>query len=143
MSDQENRRTKTDVAVLLSEVMPTSQNEQEELARQVGYEKSNILSMFANGDMKVPIEKVPALAAALGIDAGRLMRLAVKQFLPASSLVAEILTENIVSENEMVLIKALRIACGNADPVFAPEQVEAAVCLLSGAAKGSTGDRQH
>src|ERR1035441_9580889 len=48
---------------------------QREIAAEIGYAKPNIVSMFKRGECKVPLEKIPALAKALGVDPAHLFRL--------------------------------------------------------------------
>ena len=41
---------------------------QREIAARMGYEKPHIVSMFKLGETRVPLEKVPSMAEALGVD---------------------------------------------------------------------------
>ena len=50
-----------------------------EIAAEVGYDQPNIISMIERGDLKMPLDKVPAFANALQCDVGFLMQLAVEQ----------------------------------------------------------------
>jgi len=53
-----------------------------EIARQLGYESEHIVLMFENGEIKHRLNKIPALATALGVDPSYLMTLGLGQFLP-------------------------------------------------------------
>lgn len=44
------------------------QKSQKEVALELGYQQANILSMFKTGETKVPLDRIPALARALGLD---------------------------------------------------------------------------
>ncbi|MGO9007650.1 MAG: hypothetical protein ACLQB4_18080 [Beijerinckiaceae bacterium] len=50
-----------------------------EIANEIGYETTLIISMFRHGLLPVPLGDVPRLARALGVDAGHLFRLALEQ----------------------------------------------------------------
>ena len=47
-----------------------------EIAARLGYNRSNIVTMFKKGDTPVPINKIPAFALVFEVDAAWLMRLA-------------------------------------------------------------------
>lgn len=44
------------------------------IADALGYQHSNVISMFKSGKTRVPLAKVPVLARLLGLDAGALLR---------------------------------------------------------------------
>ncbi len=50
-----------------------------EIANETGYETTFIISMFRHGLLPVPLDNVPRLARALGVDAEHLLRLALEQ----------------------------------------------------------------
>ena len=45
--------------------------------------RSNVLSMMQRGTCKVPIERIPALAAACGVPAGEFIKIAMTEYHPA------------------------------------------------------------
>lgn len=51
-----------------------------ELASECGWESSNVLSMILNGRMRVPMERVPALAQVLGLDRAELLAVLLKEY---------------------------------------------------------------
>src|ERR1700722_20655079 len=55
---------------------------QREIAQEAGYEMPNIISMFKRGESKVPLEKIPLLSKALGVDPAHLFRLALEHYWP-------------------------------------------------------------
>ena len=120
------------IAAFLHIKLDASKKKQKEIAREVGYDNPNILSMMKHGDTKVPFEKVPALAKALDVDVGHLMLLAIEQHWPGMLDVIKRIFGNVVSENEMALVAMLRRAFRDTDPVFTPAQLEALVALLRG-----------
>lgn len=90
---------------------------QREIALEAGYERPNIVSMFKRGEVKVPLDRVPALAKALHVDPAHLFRLALEQYWPGLSGTIEGIFGHTVTENEFeLLIKPWRELSDNADP---------------------------
>jgi transcriptional regulator with XRE-family HTH domain len=100
---------------------------QREIAAEIGYAKPNILSMFKRGESKVPLEKIPALARALGADPAHLFRLGFEVHWPNLVGVIEEVFGQLASKNEIeILLKRWRTATDNADPA-ASAKIEATV----------------
>jgi hypothetical protein len=57
---------------------------EQEIAHRLGYASAGIVTMFKTGEVKVPLDKIPALAKALRVDVDHLMTLGLAQFLPKS-----------------------------------------------------------
>ncbi len=89
---------------------------QRDIAVKLGYPKSNIISMFKTGDAKVPLDKIPALAEALHVDVGHLMRLGLEQYWPDKMAVITEVFSRLVTENEMDIIECIRKATHDSDP---------------------------
>ena len=90
---------------------------QREIANEIGYDKPNMISMFKRGEAKVPLDKIPQLAKALGVDAGHLFRLALEQYWPGgATLIVDILGRIATENEEIVLLKKWRAASRNTDP---------------------------
>lgn len=110
-----------------------------DIARQLGYEKSNILSMFRTGTTKVPLDKAVLIAKVLEIDPPLFLRLALEQSV-SKEAVAEMITalsemdapepdsvpeseprqmadeKSKITANEMAIIKYIREASGGVNP---------------------------
>ena len=89
---------------------------QKDIAIKLGYPNSNIISMFKKGEAKVPLDKVPALAEALHVDVGHLMRLGLEQYWPDKLEVITKVFSRMVTENELEIVKTVREASHDADP---------------------------
>ncbi|MCE8526988.1 helix-turn-helix transcriptional regulator [Ruegeria pomeroyi] len=74
--------SKTDVASHLEMAIKLSGKTQREIANEAGYSNSNIISMMKNGITKIPVEKIPALAAATGVEPAPFIRLALQEYMP-------------------------------------------------------------
>lgn len=55
---------------------------QREIARDAGLPHPNVLSMMKTGETKIPINRIPALAAALGVDAAEFVEIAMREYNP-------------------------------------------------------------
>ncbi|SNR78283.1 hypothetical protein [Puniceibacterium sediminis] len=55
---------------------------QTEIANEVGFERSNVISMLKTGVMRMPIERIPAFSRATGIDPLMLTRVAMREYMP-------------------------------------------------------------
>lgn len=104
---------------------------QREIAAEIGYEKANMISMFKRGEVKVPLDKIPALAKALHADPGHLFRLALEQYWPQLGATIEAIFGRTVTANEeAILVKPWREATGNLDPAPTPRTGEAVKRML-------------
>jgi hypothetical protein len=98
---------------------------QREIAVEVGYDRPNIVSMIKAGNMKMPLDKVPAFAKALGVDVAILMRLAFEQHRDdktANDPVLRMFT-NILSDEELAIVTALRAVERGEAPKVSEDQL--------------------
>lgn len=86
-----------------------------EIALKMGYPRGHIISMFRADQAKVPLDKIPALAEALGVDIGHLMRLGLEQYWPDKMHVITRVFSRVVTENEFELIQEIRERTSDAD----------------------------
>jgi hypothetical protein len=104
---------------------------QREIATEIGYDKPNMISMFKRGEVKVPLDKIPALAKALHTDPGHLFRLGLEQYWPQlGSTIEEIFGRVVTANEEEILIEPWREATGNLDPGPTPRIAEAVKRML-------------
>jgi transcriptional regulator with XRE-family HTH domain len=95
---------------------------QRQIAAEIGYGKPNMISMFKRGEVRVPLDKIPALAKALEVDPGHLFRLALEQYWPGlGKIIEEIFGRLATSKEEALLIEPWRKATGDKDPTPTPE----------------------
>lgn len=91
---------------------------QKEVAQDLGYEKSNIITMFKQGTTRVPLDKVPALAFSLGADPAGLVRLWFQTHEPEALTVIDRDLEIPITENEKTWVMGLREAYENDVPAY-------------------------
>ncbi|HEV7286880.1 MAG TPA: hypothetical protein VGN75_18685 [Kaistia sp.] len=92
---------------------------QREIAADLGYEKSNIISMFKSGEAKVPLDKLPALARSLSVDLGFLLRLGLEQYFKNDNHGWTELNRALdrsVSENELEIVRYIREVSNETNP---------------------------
>jgi transcriptional regulator with XRE-family HTH domain len=94
---------------------------QREIAQRLGY-RPNVISMFKTGAAKVPFEKIPELAATLGVDAAHLVRLGLEQYWPDRFDAIGQVFPRMVTQNEMELIEVMRVATGDLNPELTADQ---------------------
>lgn len=69
-------------ANMLAAAIDNSGMTQREIADRVGFNHPNILSMLKQGDTRVPLNRIPALAQTLGMDQRRFLLLAIEEYHP-------------------------------------------------------------
>lgn len=80
----------------------------------LGFEREIVLTLIKQGTMKLPIDKVPALAAALVLDPSSLLRDALRESAPGMLAVIEAVYNPLqLTTTEENLIKHLRQLTGN------------------------------
>jgi DNA-binding Xre family transcriptional regulator len=107
---------------------------QKQIAREVGYDRPNMLSMMKTGATKVPLEKVPALAKALGCDIGHLMRLGLEQYWPDKLDVIHEVFGRLVTGNEWKIVQVFRQETHDTDPRIDEETIAKLRLILTRAA---------
>ena len=90
---------------------------QAKIAEEAGFSRANMLSMIRTGATRLPLDRVPALAAALECDPTRLFMLALQQR-GGDTTEAAIwsIFGTLVSENEVAWLEEIRSASGHSDP---------------------------
>ncbi len=70
------------VAEFLTYHIDNHSKTQREIALELGYQKSNMITMFKQGLTRLPLDKVGPLANALGIDSGALFYMVLREYMP-------------------------------------------------------------
>lgn len=73
---------RSEVAELLAAAIKASPKSQAKIAQEVGFKSKNFLTMVKQGSSKLPIEKVPEVAAVLKIDAKFLLKKCYQEYQP-------------------------------------------------------------
>lgn len=92
---------------------------QAEIAAQAGFKSLNMLALIKSGAARLPLDRVPALAAALDIDPARLFQLALEQWAGSSAARAiSAIFGTVVTANEVGWLEVIREASDNSDPTI-------------------------
>jgi transcriptional regulator with XRE-family HTH domain len=91
---------------------------QRDIAAEIGYDKPTMVSMIKRGEAKVPLDKIPALARALHVDAAFLFRLALQQYWKGEEKVIAEIFGDTLTKQEQQFVRMLRAATkgANLDP---------------------------
>lgn len=92
---------------------------QAEIASETGFPNPNMISMVKSGAIRVPLDRVPALAEALQVDPARLLQLALEQWAGSAAARAfDRIFDTVVSKNEIGWLTEIRDASDHTDPVM-------------------------
>ncbi len=114
------KKTPKTVAEYLKWAIDRSDLNQREIAREAGFAKANVLSMMKHGEMKVPIDRIPALSRALGIDPARFIRFALAEYEPEIWLVLVKHFGGPLSDSEWELVKLYRREARDEEFIITP-----------------------
>lgn len=91
---------------------------QREISAEAGFKVPNFMSMIRNGDSKMPIDRVPALAKALDVDEVQLFKLVIDQHFHSpemNKMIARIEGQAGLTKNEQKWIELIRSILAGAD----------------------------
>jgi|SRR5579871_6429527 len=110
---------------------------QRQIAAEIGYDKPNMISMFKRGEVRVPLEKIPALAKAIEADPSHLFRLALEQYWPEmKQTIVDIFGRLATANEEELLLKPWREFSRHMDPALESPIRDALTRALREAASG-------
>lgn len=102
------RTTVADYITLQVEASPKAQYE---IAKEVGFDKPNMITMIKQGKTKLPLTKIGPMARALGVDPIFLFRLVMSEYMPETWEAIEALsTQPTLTKNEIAVVEAMREA---------------------------------
>ncbi len=114
----------------LSRLLEISEKSQRQIAKECGYANPNIISMFKKGHTKVPVEKVPAMAKALGVDPADMLRRAMRETMPSVLQTVEDVVGDLVTVNERKILETIRSASKESDPALDKDTEKALKALF-------------
>jgi hypothetical protein len=129
------------VADYLAQQIARCGKTQRDIAAEVGYENSNVITMMKQGLTKIPLTKVGAFARALEVDPAYLLRLVCMEYMPETwAAIEDAIGGTVLTRNELLLVQEYRRRSGNTDPIPSLRSVPAApVLTLKALPSGSTG----
>lgn len=110
------RAQPTPFHVFFSNAMDMANISNVDLAERLNYAKPNVIAMMRNGSMKVPLNKIPAIAKALRIDQIALLQYALTAYMPELwETLKEVLNDRLMTRNEAAVLELLRQATDGRD----------------------------
>ena len=104
------------VAEFLADRLASSDKTQREVAVECGFESSNIITMFKQGQTKLPLNRVGPLAKALDVDPAHLLRLVLLEYLPNTwETIENVMQSTVLTSNELEMVRAFREVTGDND----------------------------
>ena len=97
-------------AHMLAKAIEASDLTQREIADRAGFQQANVISMLKTGEMRVPLNRIPALARTLGMDERAFLLVAIEEYHPG---VHEVLVETLglpLSDAELGILTMFRMA---------------------------------
>lgn len=105
----ENASNPATVAVLLNQFQERTKTTDEQLASALGYESGRVIAMVKDGRMRLPINKVQELAAAMGTEPRQILRSVLAESAPeVLSVLEAVLPELNWTSSEVRLVDTLR-----------------------------------
>ena len=100
------------VARFIRARIQTTGKKQAEIAREVGFDKPNMISMIKLGHTKLPLAKVGPMAKALGTNPVALLKICLSEYCPETWKEIAPYMEASLTEEERRLVSALRTWIG-------------------------------
>ncbi len=105
------------VARKITSILNNCEKSQGEVGDEMGFEKSNILTMFKTGRTKFPLNRVASFSAVTGTDPEDLLQCVLEEYHPEVLDTLNALKGRVLSQSERTMLKALREAKRKADQV--------------------------
>lgn len=102
------------------------------IAEEAGFPNSNVISILKKGVSKVPVNRVPGLARALGVDPVYLLGLVMNEYMPETwAVISEVLGKNLVTQAEHEVLNVVRESSEGyeARPITGSEKEELAMLV--------------
>lgn len=109
---------RTTVSDFIADRLAESDKTQRQVADECGFEHPNIITMFKQGQTKLPINRIGALAKSLDVDPAHLLRLVMLEYIPdVWENIENIMKSTLLTANELELVRAFREVTGDNDAV--------------------------
>jgi transcriptional regulator with XRE-family HTH domain len=123
--------------VFLRDAIQNSPKTQREIAQAAGFAHPNALSMMKTGETKVPISRIPALAAALDVDTKRFLQIAMREYHPEIWMTLDEFMSSNLSPMEEDILETYHLALVDYDIPWTDELKRALTAVFELAADKS------
>lgn len=104
------------VAQFLTHALATCGKTQREVSQELGYEHSNIITMFKKGHTRVPLAKAGCFARVLDVDPVYFFKLLLREYAPDTlTAIEEFFDTNFLTKSERHLLESYRHATNGLD----------------------------
>lgn len=104
------------VAHYIDQQISVSPLTQHEIARAVGYDKPNMITMIKQGRIKLPLNRVGPLAKALNVDPVHLLRLTLSEYMPGTwDAIKDLVGDRLISAADRALLEVVHKEAGGVD----------------------------
>lgn len=104
----DNVRADSELAAEITKRINLCEKPQAEIARNIGYQKPNMLTMIKQGLSKLPFEKAPKLASELNWQEDDLLERMLKEYEPHIYTMIKDVYKTPLAEDELALVMAFR-----------------------------------
>jgi hypothetical protein len=129
MSDDQEFDNEIDncpMSLFIDEMMEDHGLTDKVVAIRLGYSQPSMIRMFRDGRVKVPFEKIPDLADAIGADRRGLMDRALREYLPGL-ITGLVRTYRTLTDNELEIVNLIRELSRGSDPGLDDGQLRSAL----------------
>lgn len=105
-------KTSSQVARFIEKRIEETGQLQKDIAKKVGFEKPNIITMIKQGKTRLPIDKICLMAKALETDPILLFQMCIQEYQPDNWKVIAPFMEAAMTKDELRLLKSLRASVG-------------------------------
>lgn len=99
---------KCPVAQFVAHRIQVTGKAQKEIAREVGFDKPNMITLIKQGHTKLPLAKIGVMAIALESDPVALLKLCLSTYHPETWEAIEAHFESALTKDELTMVKAWR-----------------------------------
>lgn len=100
---------KLSVADYISGQVALSDKSQKEIAKELGYENQNMITMFKQGRTKVPLNKIGLFAKTLEVNPVHFLRIAMSEYAPETwGAISDLIGQYTLTDNEHEILNIIR-----------------------------------
>ena len=118
MSKQSEIKTQPLFHEFLDDKINKSKVSQADMAKSLGFQQPNIISMFKSGKTRVPFRAIPDLAKLLEVDPKFMLRMAMAEYQPETLKAVEETFTGAVTKNELDIISEIRRLTNDSNPMI-------------------------
>lgn len=100
----------------LKDKIDQSNIQQSDIAKELGFQQANIISMFKSGKTRMPLRSIPHIAKILNVDPKLMLRMSMLEYCPDTLKAVEQVFGGTITKNEQGLLDEIRKLSQGTDP---------------------------